>query len=186
MENKEVLENESGNDVAESKETKVEKEIEKDTESLEIQKYKRQLSEYATEISKYKKMYKDKLSEEEKAEAERKEKLESMENELNALRREKDITSQKAEYIAMGFEADLAKETAEALVNGDFATVNRNLKKHFEDVKKQAIADEIMNTPSPSISGSNSKSLTADDIFAIKDTDARRKAIEENLELFTE
>ena len=183
-EKNEVLEVETATKETETKETETKEETKK-AESLEVQKLKKQLSEYASEISKYKKQYKERLSEEEKAEAERKEQLEAMENELAMLKREKDVSNQKAEYIAIGFESDLAQATAEALVNGDFATVNANLKTHFENVKKQAVADEMKNTPTPAI-GSGTQTASLDSILNIKDTEARHNAIASNLDLFDE
>ena len=177
-ENKEVLIDES---TTAEKET-TEKE---NKDSLEIQKLKKQLSEYASEISKYKKQYKERLSEEEKAEAERKEKFEALQNELALLKKEKDISNQKAEYISIGFDSDLAQTTAEALVSGDFATVNANLKVHFENVKKQAVAEEMKNTPTPAI-GSTTQNVSCESIMKIRDTEARQKAIADNLELFEE
>ena len=183
-EQNEVLDTEDAATEKEEVKEETKKEPKADKESLEIQKLKKQLSEYASEISKYKKQYKERLSEEERVEAERKEQLEAMENELNLLKREKDVSNQKAEYIAIGFESDLAQSTAEALINGDLATVNKNLKVHFENVKKQAVADEMKNTPSPAVGSSGTRPLTEEDIFNIKDDEERKRAIAENLELF--
>ena len=161
------------------------------SESAEVRKLKRQLSEYASEISQHKKKAQAlqnelnaHLTEEEKAEAERAKKWETMESELNALKHDKDVSAQKAEYIAMGFNPELAQETAEALVNGDFTTVNANLKLHYEGVKKQAVADAMMGTPKPIVSNEAKSVMTVEQIMAITDNAERKKAIAEHPELF--
>lgn len=153
-------------------------------DSAEVKKLKEMISKRNSEVADYKKKYEARLSEEEKAEAERKERQMEIEKELNDLRRERDINSQKAEFVSMGFDSDSALANAEALVNGDLATLNKNLKEHFQVVKQQAIANEIMNTPSPSVSSKGTKPITADEIMAIADMGERRAAMAEHPELF--
>lgn len=132
---------------------KMPKEKESVDDSAEVKRLKEMISKRNSEVADYKKKYEARLTEEEKAEAERKAQMESMESELNSLKREKDVSAQKAEYIAIGFDPELAQTTAEALVNGDFVTVNKSLKEHFDSVKTQAVAEAMASTPRPNGSG---------------------------------
>lgn len=167
-------------------------------DSTEVKKLKRQLSEYASEISKHKKNAESlreelnkRLTEDERAEAERKRELDeliSQKEEAEKLNKqlqlEKDISVQKAAYLAMGFDDTLAQETAEALLGGDLVTVNKNLNAQFEATSKKAVADAMMGTPTPAVGSESTKAITAESIMAIEDTGERRQAMAEHPELF--
>lgn len=104
---------------------------------------------YASEAADYKKKYNATLGENERKEADAAERLQSMETELNTLRRERAISKYTADYIGLGFEKKLAGETAVAFADGKMDTVFANLAKH-QDAMKASIKSELMqDTPKP-------------------------------------
>ena len=103
----------------------------------------------ASEAAKLEKDLKARMSEDEIKAKERAEELEKYKTEAEALRREKNIANNKAQFISAGFDEALAQETAEALENGDFATVFKNQKTVIENVKKIAKGEAMAQTPTP-------------------------------------
>lgn len=192
MSEKEVIETTvDENTIEETSNVEVNHETKADKDSEKLEHYKRLISEKNSKLAAIEKknralqqQLEEKLTAEERIEAERRAREEEIEAELNQLKLEKDISQQAKEYLAIGLDEDLANETAEALINGDLSTVNRNLKKHFEDVKKRAVADAMANTPRPAIGSETTPPATVDSIMAIRDTGERRKAIAQHPELF--
>ena len=67
------------------------------------------------------------------------EKFSSMEEELNSLRTDKQISEYKAKFIAQGYEEKLAEDTAKAMAEGDTAKVFANQSKFLEEYGKKII-----------------------------------------------
>ena len=103
----------------------------------------------ASELAQVKKDLKARMTEEEVKAQAAAEELEKYKTEAEALRREKNIANNKAQFISAGFDEALAQETAEALENGDFATVFKNQKTVIENVKKIAKGEAMAQTPTP-------------------------------------
>lgn len=103
----------------------------------------------ASELAQAKKDLKARMSDEEKAKAEAEAELLKYKTEAETLRREKNIASNKAQFISIGYDEALATETAEALENGDFATVFKNQQTVIENVKKIAKGEAMASTPAP-------------------------------------
>lgn len=103
----------------------------------------------ASELAQVKKDLKARMTEEEVKAQAAAEELEKYKTEAEALRREKNIANNKAQFISAGFDEALAQETAEALENGDFATVFKNQKTVIENVKKVAKGEAMAQTPTP-------------------------------------
>lgn len=113
--------------------------------------------------------------------------LKTLQDQIAELKREKLISDLTAQYSAMGYEAELAKATAAAYADGDTATVFAN-QKAFNDAREKALKAEILKqTPRPGRGGTGEpgSGMTKATIMAIKDPAERRKAIAENIELFT-
>lgn len=153
-------------------------------DSKEVKHLKELISKANSEAADFKKKYMATLSDAEKAKAEREAQQQEIENELATLRRDRDVKDQMATYTAMGFDTELAKETAEALVDGNLAKVNSNLQAFVETVKQKAVADAMRDTPKPGSAGNGEKPLTKDDIMSIRDDTERQLAIAKNRELF--
>ena len=65
------------------------------------------------------------------------------------MQREKNISENKAKFLSLGYDDTLAGETAEALENGDFATVFKNQQVVIENVKKIAKGEAMASTTPP-------------------------------------
>ena len=103
----------------------------------------------ASEAAKLEKDLKARMTEDEIKAKERAEELEKYKTEAEALRREKNIANNKAQFVSAGYDEALAQETAEALEKGDFATVFKNQKTVIENVKKIAKGEAMASTPAP-------------------------------------
>ena len=103
----------------------------------------------ASELAQVKKDLKARMTEEEVKAQAAAEELEKYKTEAEALRREKNIANNKAQFVSAGYDEALAQETAEALEKGDFATVFKNQKTVIENVKKVAKGEAMAQTPTP-------------------------------------
>ena len=120
---------------------------------------KDQFDQASHELAEWKKKYNSKLSEDEKAEIARKQAFEEMQNELETLRREKAVSSYTADYLSLGYDEALAKETAEAMADGDFNKVFANQKKFKTNFEKSIRTEILGSTPRPDGTG-GTKNLT--------------------------
>lgn len=107
----------------------------------------------ASEVAAWKKKHNDLLSAEDRKKAEDAERLQAMEAELTSLRRDKNVSENKAKLIALGYEDGLATETAEAMVDGNISKVMENQGK-FLALHDQKIKETQMKaTPTPPAGG---------------------------------
>ena len=154
-------------------------------------KYKAAMDKAASEAKKYKdamreaeEKLKSYMTDEERKAQETKDHYEAIEAENAKLKRDMSISQKTAHYLNLGFDSELAKETAEAFVDGDFETVERNQLKAHKDFEQAIRADVVRNTPHPSNNGTGSSGLTKAQIMAEPDAIKRQKLISENMELF--
>lgn len=103
----------------------------------------------ASELAQTKKDLKARMTEEEIAKAEHEAELNKYKEQAQTLQREKNISENKAKFLSLGYDDTLAGETAEALENGDFATVFKNQQVVIENVKKIAKGEAMASTPTP-------------------------------------
>ena len=103
----------------------------------------------ASELAQTKKDLKARMTEEEIAKAEHEAELNKYKEQAQTLQREKNISENKAKFLSLGYDDTLAGETAEALENGDFATVFKNQQVVIENVKKIAKGEAMASTPAP-------------------------------------
>lgn len=101
----------------------------------------------ASEAADLSKQLKSKMSETELAEAESRKVVDDLRTELAALKKEKTISSYKAEYLGLGYSDELAVASAEALASGDMAKVFANQKQFIEQQKKNATAAALNQQP---------------------------------------
>lgn len=92
-------------------------------ESEDVTKLKNALSKANSECAEWKKALREKQTEAERAEAERKEHEAAVEEELRTLRRDKTVGGYVAQCLALGYDKDLALRAAEAMADGDAATI---------------------------------------------------------------
>ena len=120
---------------------------------------KEQFDKTASELAAKKKELRDKLTDDEAAKQKEQEERESMQRELDALRRESVVSKNKARLVALGYEEALADETAEAMADGKIEKVFANQKKHLEAFEKKVRAEALKNTPKPTPDG-DGKTMT--------------------------
>lgn len=134
----------------------------KDTDTEK--KYKDLISKANAEAKKYKDAMheaegklKEQMSDEERTRQEQEERYKAIEEENARLKRDMTISEMTAFYQSVGFDGDLAKQTAEAYVDGDQATVKANTKAAHEAFEKAIRADVVRNNPKPQNQGNGSQ-----------------------------
>lgn len=110
---------------------------------------KSQFDKLASELAAAKKQLRSKMTEDEQKEAERVAQQEAIQQELEALRRDKALSTYKASYLSLGFDEQLSADTAEGMVDGDMERVFANMRKANEAMRKALQAEFLKNTPVP-------------------------------------
>ncbi len=126
----------------------------------------RKLSELAEKT----KQLRAKNTEQENLEEENKKKFADMEAELNALKKEKNISVYKSKFIAQGYDEKLAFDTASALEAGEFDKVFDNQKSFLDSQKKQWEKQNMQTQPNLS----NGSTVTAKDAQAAEYAQLRK------------
>ena len=80
---------------------------------------------------------------------------------LEALENEKKISEITAQFLSLGYDNQLAKDTAEAVINGDNETVFKNQKAHQDAMQKRIKMELAKGTPEPQIKN-DQKTMTLD------------------------
>lgn len=136
----------------------------------------------SAEASKYKNDLREKMSESEKAKAEQDEAFQAMQEELATLRKGKEVAAYTSSFVAMGYSEELASKRAEAIADGNMAEA-LEIEREFLVAHDKALKQEELRDITRPVSGT-SATMTKEEIAQIKDEDARKKAIAENLHLF--
>lgn len=147
-------------------------------------KIKNAFDKASSDIAEYKQKLKDSLSEDEKKATETQELIERLQRENAEFKRSSEIADYKAKFITSGYSEELAQKTAEALADGDMATVFANHKTAWEAKEKEIRAGVVKNNPVPPAGASGNTGLTREAILDIKDPVERQNAIAENPGLF--
>lgn len=134
-------------------------------EALEVDesseaKLKKLLNDANSEASEYKKKLKakeeelnSKLTEDERKEKERAEKEAEREAMLNQLLKEKTVAEHKANFLKVGYDEETAIKSANAIADGDFATLFDNLSTFISNRDKEMKVKLMDSTPKPSAGG---------------------------------
>lgn len=113
----------------------------------------------ASELAGVKKQLKEKMTDDEAAKQKEQEEREELQSKYEKLLHDSEVSKNKAELLALGYEEKLADDTAEAMVTGDLEKVIANQKKHLEAVEKKVRAEALKDTPKPTGDG-DSKTMT--------------------------
>lgn len=135
--------------------------------SDELEKYKNLVSKANSEASNFKKQLQAKQTEEEKKEAERLAEFERLSEELNALKRDKSLSDNTAQFLALGYDEKLAQSTAEALVDGNLAKVFENQKLFTTNLEKKIKQDIMKSTSKPDQAGAEGVHMTRDKFLTL-------------------
>lgn len=145
--------------------------------SAEVDKLRNALSKSNSEAADYKRQLKEKMTAEELKQKEDADKWADMEEKYNALLKKDAISTNKARFLALGYDEDLASETAEAMVNNDLDKVFANQKKHLEAVEKKARSEKMKGTPKVE-GGSSSDTMTKEKLRAMSPQDRYTYSVE--------
>lgn len=115
---------------------------------------KSQFDKVSSELAEAKKTLKGKLSEDEAAKAQADADRKALEDKYTELLRKSTIAEHTARYIAMpGYDEKLARETAEALFDGNMEKVFENQQKANAAYEKKLRADLVKQDPKPDGAG---------------------------------
>ncbi len=103
-----------------------------DDNAAEVERYKNAASKANSEAADWKKKHNALLSEEERAKQTHEEELADLRRQVAEMQKEKAVTANKAQLLALGYDDELAAETAQAMADGDAKTVFVNQKKFLE------------------------------------------------------
>ncbi len=135
----------------------------------ELERNKAAVSKANSEAAEWKRKYNDKLSEEERKAAESAEALESMKTELASLRRDKTIADYTAKFLALGYDATLAGDTAAAFADGDTAKVIANQQRFLEAHDKTLKAELLKGGSTPPAGSEGGSAMTLEKFRAMSD-----------------
>lgn len=110
---------------------------------------KDQFDKVASELAAMKKKLRDQMTEEEAKELERQQAQESIQQELEALRKDKTTSEYKSKCLALGFDEQMAATSADALADGNINAMLEDLKKHTANLEKNLRAQILKETPKP-------------------------------------
>lgn len=111
----------------------------------------------AKEAAEYKRQLKEKMTVEETTAAEQQAKWDELQNNYNALLKKSTVAEHTAKFLALGYEEKLARETAEALFDGNMDKVFENQQAFKAAVEKTVKADVLKQTPAPDGAGGGSE-----------------------------
>ena len=86
----------------------------------------------ASDLSNAKKQLREKMTADEQDKLAREEQDKAIQDELKELRRDKAVNQQLSQLLALGYEDKLARDTAAAMVDGDFDKVYKNQRTFLE------------------------------------------------------
>jgi hypothetical protein len=145
--------------------------VEYDDKSSELERYKNAASKANSEAAEWKKKHNALLSDEEKKKQAADEELSALRRQVEEMQREKLITGNKAQLLALGYDETLAAETAKAMAEGDNDKVFANQKKFLDSDDKAYKAQLMSERSKPPAGGTGSQNV--DYAKLIEDAKAR-------------
>lgn len=121
-------------------------------DAVDLSKYvsKETFDKKASEAANLSKQLREKMSDDEKKKAEDNDVLSKMQEQIDALTKDKDqlvkektVSEYTAKYLALGYDKDLAADTAKAMADGDMQKVFANGEKHKAALEK-SIKEKLM------------------------------------------
>lgn len=118
---------------------------------------KRLFDKTASELATTKKQLREKLTDEETQKLESEQTLKDLQAELGDLRKSKIMSEHIANFLAIGYDDALARETAEAMAEGDVSKVFTSQSKFITNRENALKAEFLKNTPTPPADSPNSE-----------------------------
>ena len=110
------------------------------------------------EAAEYKKQLKALQDEQKKGDGEASQTIQSLKAQVEQLTRTNTIAEYTSQYLALGYTAEMAKETAEAQFDGDISKVMDNQRIFLEEKEKSIKAELLKQTPRPGQGGTGTPS----------------------------
>lgn len=104
---------------------------------------------YASEAADYKRKLKTKMTDEEAAREKEAAERQAMMEELETLKRDKQVSDNISKLLALGYDKEVAAKSANALVDGDIASFFELQGKHQESMVKTLKAELMKQMPKP-------------------------------------
>ena len=123
--------------------------------TAEVEKLRSALTKSNGEAADYKRQLRERMSEEEQRAKDAQDAQADLERKYNELLHENQVSKYTANLVGMGYEESLARDTAEAMANGETDKVFANQKKHLNSVEKRVRAETLKDTPKPAADGSS-------------------------------
>lgn len=123
------------------------------------------LDKASSEAAEFKKKWKATLDDKEKIELEQKESREALERRVAELEAEKSLNENTTRFIALGYDEKKAKETAQALIDGDMDKVFANQQAFMKAQADKIKAELLKDTPKPD--AKKNDGMTLDDLKAM-------------------
>ena len=152
--------------------------LEEADNSAELERMKNAVSKANSEAAAWKKKHNELLGEEERKKQEQADHLAQVEKELADLRKEKTVSEYAAKFLGMGYDEPLAKETAQAMADGDTEKVFANQVKFNDALKKSAIAGKLKSTPRPGVGSDGGTVMTLKKLRTLSDEEYEKFATE--------
>ena len=114
---------------------------------------KNNISKLTSECKEWKTKYQSTLDAGELAKQQAEEDRKTMLEELNTLKRDKNIADLKSQFLGIGYSEELASDTAIATLDGDTAKVLANQKKFADELVANTKKDLIKDNPKPKGTG---------------------------------
>lgn len=111
----------------------------------------------ASELATKKKELKAKMTEDEAKKIAEQEEKDALLERIAQFEKEKKLSDNEKEFLALGYSPEFASSTAKALVEGDLKTLFSNLKAHQEACEKKVRSDVLAETPRPDSIGVEGK-----------------------------
>lgn len=141
------------------------------------------LDKASSEAANYKKQLREKQSADEQAAAQAAETLRAMQDELDALRKEKQITELSKRWMGAGYSEALATSTAKAMAEGNAEQVVKNFATFLAEHDKAMKADILKQTPTPPAGDAPGTSMKKED-FAKLNLLEKQKFANDNPEIY--
>lgn len=126
---------------------------------------KNNISKLTSECKDWKTKYQSTLDAGELAKQQAEEERANMLNELNTLKRDKNIADLKSQYLGIGYSEELANETAIATLDGNTQKVLENQKKFADELVATTKKNLIKDNPKPQGTGSGNANVMTRDKF---------------------
>ena len=110
----------------------------------DLEKQKQATSNASSDAADWKKKFRETQDEGTRKAAETEDTISGLRSELAELKKNATVSGFEKNFLSLGYDASLARSTAEAMANGDMATVFAN-QKSFNDAQAQAIQERLLN-----------------------------------------